>query len=51
VLDKTGTLTRGEPKVTDIIPSGMSEQELLFLAATAEKGSEHPLERPSCEAP
>lgn len=43
VLDKTGTLTRGEPKVTDIIARGMSEQELLFLAGSAEKGSEHPL--------
>jgi Cu+-exporting ATPase len=43
VLDKTGTLTRGEPKVTDIITSGVSEQDLLRSAATAEKGSEHPL--------
>ena len=43
VLDKTGTLTRGEPTVTDVIRDGMSEQELLFLAGSAEKGSEHPL--------
>ncbi len=43
VLDKTGTLTRGEPKVTDVIAVGISKQELLFLAGSAEKGSEHPL--------
>ena len=43
VLDETGTLTRGEPKVTDVTTRSMSEQELLFLAGSAEKGSEHPL--------
>jgi Cu+-exporting ATPase len=43
VLDKTGTLTRGEPKVTDVIAVGMSKQELQYLAGSAEKGSEHPL--------
>jgi P-type Cu+ transporter len=43
VLDKTGTLTRGEPKVTDVIRDGMSEKEILFFAGSAEKGSEHPL--------
>jgi Cu+-exporting ATPase len=43
VLDKTGTLTRGEPTVTDIIRNGMTEEEILFLAGSAEKGSEHPL--------
>ncbi len=43
VLDKTGTLTRGEPKVTDIVHSGVSPEELLFFAAGAEKGSEHPV--------
>lgn len=43
VLDKTGTITRGEPSVTDIIAIGMSENDLLALAAAAEKGSEHPL--------
>lgn len=43
-LDKTGTITNGEPKVTDLIPAeGISEQELLFLANALEKKSEHPL--------
>ncbi len=43
VLDKTGTLTRGEPMVTDIIGRGMSGEMILFFAASAEKSSEHPL--------
>ena len=44
VLDKTGTVTRGEPALTDVIPvAGFSEDEVLFLAASAELGSEHPL--------
>lgn len=44
VFDKTGTITEGKPKVTDIITTdGISEMELLALAASAEKGSEHPL--------
>ena len=44
VFDKTGTLTKGEPEVTEIIPSeGYNEDEILKLAAIAEKGSEHPL--------
>ena len=44
VVDKTGTLTEGRPKVTDIVPlAGQSEQELLRLAAAVEVGSEHPL--------
>ena len=43
VLDKTGTLTRGEPKVTDVIGDNMSEQDILLFAGSAEKGSEHPL--------
>ncbi|MCJ7764279.1 MAG: heavy metal translocating P-type ATPase, partial [Dehalococcoidales bacterium] len=44
MLDKTGTLTRGEPKVTNIISNAsFSEEDVLRLAASAEKGSEHPL--------
>ena len=43
VLDKTGTITRGVPSVTDIVSVGMDEQALLQLAASAEAGSEHPL--------
>ena len=43
-LDKTGTITRGEPEVTDMIPTnGRSEQELLAIAYALEKKSEHPL--------
>lgn len=46
VLDKTGTITTGEPKVTDIIPSsGVSEDELVSLAASLEMKSEHPLSK------
>ena len=45
-LDKTGTITSGEPKVTDIITAdGVEEDELLKLACTIEKKSEHPLSR------
>jgi Cu+-exporting ATPase len=44
VLDKTGTITRGEPVVTDILPApGYQLDDVLCLAASAEKGSEHPL--------
>ncbi|HKJ28474.1 MAG TPA: heavy metal translocating P-type ATPase, partial [Anaerolineales bacterium] len=43
VLDKTGTLTRGQPAVTDILAKGIDENELLRLAASVEGGSEHPL--------
>ena len=43
VFDKTGTLTEGKPKVTDIITEKGREDELLILAASGEKGSEHPL--------
>lgn len=43
VLDKTGTITRGVPSVTDIIALGTDEQTLLRLTASAEAGSEHPL--------
>jgi P-type Cu+ transporter len=43
VLDKTGTLTTGQPAVTDILAQGISQENLLRLAAAVEKGSEHPL--------
>lgn len=45
-LDKTGTITSGQPKVTDILPAdGIGEEELLRLACALEKKSEHPLAR------
>jgi Cu+-exporting ATPase len=44
VLDKTGTVTQGEPILTDVVTSdGFTEDDVLFLAAAAEVGSEHPL--------
>lgn len=44
VFDKTGTITEGKPRVTDIIPAGgVSRERLLRIAASCEKGSEHPL--------
>ena len=44
VLDKTGTITKGEPAVTDVVViGGIAEEELLRLAASAERSSEHPL--------
>jgi len=44
ILDKTGTITRGEPRVTDVIAKGgLSSEEVLRLAASTERGSEHPL--------
>jgi Cu+-exporting ATPase len=44
VIDKTGTLTEGKPKVTAVVPAaGMADDDLLRLAASLERGSEHPL--------
>ncbi len=44
ILDKTGTITRGKPALTDVVPVGsLSEDELLRLVASAERASEHPL--------
>ncbi|MDE5718356.1 MAG: heavy metal translocating P-type ATPase, partial [Lachnospiraceae bacterium] len=50
VLDKTGTVTEGKPRVTDICPAeGFSAEELLRVAASLEYKSEHPLARAVCE--
>ncbi len=50
VLDKTGTVTEGKPQVTDICPAdGVSSEELLRVAASLERKSEHPLARAVCE--
>jgi P-type Cu2+ transporter len=43
VMDKTGTLTKGEPEVTDVVVDGIDRRELLGLAAAVERESEHPL--------
>ncbi|HEY5984841.1 MAG TPA: heavy metal translocating P-type ATPase [Streptosporangiaceae bacterium] len=43
VMDKTGTLTKGEPEVTDVVADGSPEPEVLRLAAALERESEHPL--------
>lgn len=43
VMDKTGTLTKGEPEVTDVVVEGIDEDELLGLVAAVESASEHPL--------
>jgi Cu+-exporting ATPase len=45
ILDKTGTMTEGKPVVTDVVPNGVAEPELLRLTAAAQAGSEHPLAR------
>jgi Cu+-exporting ATPase len=51
VLDKTGTITRGQPAVTDVVANGaLSRDEVLRLAASAERGSEHPLGEAIVEA-
>ncbi len=43
IMDKTGTLTKGEPEVSDLFADGLSEAEVLALAAAVERESEHPL--------
>src|SRR5947207_11604220 len=43
VMDKTGTLTRGEPEVTDVVLDGMEPDAVLAMAAAVERESEHPL--------
>ncbi|MBQ3498425.1 MAG: copper-translocating P-type ATPase [Clostridia bacterium] len=49
VLDKTGTVTTGKPAVTDIITYSVDKDELLMLAASIEKTSEHPIAKAICE--
>ncbi|WP_022870911.1 heavy metal translocating P-type ATPase [Yaniella halotolerans] len=51
-VDKTGTLTEGRPELTDVfvVAEGMTEDDVLAIAATAEAGSEHPLARPILDA-
>jgi P-type Cu2+ transporter len=52
VMDKTGTLTKGEPEVTDVVPAdGVAEGELLRLVAAVERASEHPLAEAIADAP
>ena len=43
VLDKTGTITEGKPQVTDVVPIGMTEEQVILFATSLERGSEHPL--------
>jgi len=43
VMDKTGTLTKGEPEVTDVVVEGLPDEDVLALAAAVERESEHPL--------
>jgi Cu+-exporting ATPase len=50
VIDKTGTLTEGKPKVVAVVPEGITETELLRLAASVEQASEHPLARAIVDA-
>ena len=50
VLDKTGTVTQGKPAVTDVVPVGVSADDLVRYAASAERGSEHPLARAVTDA-
>ena len=45
LMDKTGTITEGRPSVTDVVASGVGENELLGLAASVERASEHPIGR------
>ena len=49
VLDKTGTITEGKPKLTDIYPFGTDKDRLLQIAASVENKSEHPLAKAICE--
>ena len=48
-LDKTGTITEGHPRVTDMVPFGIGDDELLKAAASLEAKSEHPLAKAVCE--
>ena len=50
VVDKTGTLTEGKPKVVGIVPAGLNESEVLRFAASVERASEHPLARAIVDA-